>query len=115
MFDFSNFVEVGQDTLAAYNSLKPYIEYIHVKDCTAAQKQVVPAGQGDGHIREILTDLIGGGWRGFLSLEPHLTDFAGLQALETGAKKRLLTDGKAAWKTALDALQGILAAIPGAD
>lgn len=115
IFDFSNFVEVGQDTLEAYQLLKPYITYIHVKDCLAAEKRVVPAGQGDGHVPEILADLIGGGWRGFLSLEPHLTDFAGLAALEKGARKRGQSDGKAAWKTALDALRAILGGIPAAE
>lgn len=114
VFDFSNFVEVGQDTLEAYRLLKPYTAYIHIKDCLAAEKRVVPAGQGDGRVAEILADLIGGGWRGFLSLEPHLTDFAGLAALEKDAKKRGGADGKAAWKTALDALRDILEGIPGA-
>lgn len=108
VFDFSNFVEVGQDTLEAYKLLKPYIEYVHIKDCLAEEKRVVPAGQGDGHVAEILADLIGGGWSGFLSLEPHLADFSGLRLLEKDAKERGLTDGKTAWKTALDALKGIL-------
>lgn len=115
VFDFSNFVEVGQDTLAAYRMLKPYTAYVHVKDCLAGEKRVVPAGQGDGHVKEILADLIGGGWRGFLSLEPHLTDFAGLAALEKGAQQRGQSDGKAAWKTALDALRAILGEIPGTE
>lgn len=114
VFDFSNFVEVGQDTLEAYRLLKPYTAYVHVKDCTAAGKRVVPAGQGDGHVPEILADLLGGGWKGFLSLEPHLTDFAGLQALEKAPGRRggEAPDGKTAWKTALDALRGILRDIP---
>lgn len=112
VFDFSNFVEVGQDTLQAYKALKPYIAYIHVKDCLKDEKRVVPAGQGDGHVAEILSDLIGGGWRGFLSLEPHLTDFMGLAALEKDAKKRGDSDGETAWKTALDALREILKEIP---
>lgn len=112
VFDFSNFVEVGQDTLEAYRLLKPYIGYVHVKDCLAAEKRVVPAGQGDGHVPEILADLLGGGWKGFLSLEPHLTDFAGLGALEKDAQRRGQADGKAAWATALGALQGILRGIP---
>ena len=70
---------------------------------------MVPAGRGDGHVKEILADLIGGGWKGFLSLEPHLTDFAGLAALEQDAQKRGdALDGKSAWKLALDSLRAIL-------
>ena len=113
VFDFANFVQVGQETLPAYELLKPYVEYVHVKDAQWGTGAVVPAGQGDGHVKEILTDLIGGGWKGFLSLEPHLTDFAGLAALEQDPQKRgSALDGKSAWKLALDSLQEILAGIP---
>ena len=109
VFDFANFVEVGQQTLPAYENLKPYIEYVHVKDALMKEKKVIPGGRGDGHVKEILADLIGGGWKGFLSLEPHLTDFAGLAALEQDAQKRGdALDGKSAWKLALDSLRAIL-------
>lgn len=113
VFDFANFVQVGQQTLPAYELLKPYVEYVHVKDAQWGTGAVVPAGQGDGHVQDILTDLIGGGWKGFLSLEPHLTDFAGLAALEQDPQKRgSALDGKSAWKLALDSLKEILAGIP---
>ena len=113
VFDFANFVQVGQETLPAYELLKPYVTYVHVKDAQWGTGTVVPASQGDGHVGEILADLIGGGWKGFLSLEPHLTDFAGLAALEQDPQKRGSTlDGKAAWKLALDALHTILETIP---
>ena len=113
VFDFANFVQVGQQTLPAYELLKPYVEYVHVKDAQWGTGAVVPAGQGDGHVKDILTDLIGGGWKGFLSLEPHLTDFAGLAALEQDPQKRgSALDGKSAWKLALDSLKEILAGIP---
>lgn len=109
VFDFANFVEVGQETLPAYQLLKPYIGYVHIKDALAKEKKVVPVGQGDGHVKEILGDLLGGGWKGFLSLEPHLIDFAGLASLEQEARKREnALDGKSAWKLALDSLRGML-------
>ena len=38
-------------------------------DCAG---QVVPAGQGDGQIAAIVKDAYASGYRGFLSLEPHL-------------------------------------------
>ena len=113
VFDFANFVQVGQQTLPAYGLLKPYVAYVHVKDALLSTGAVVPAGQGDGHVRDILADLLGGGWKGFLSLEPHLTDFAGLAALEQDPQKRgSALDGKSAWKLALDSLKEILAGIP---
>lgn len=111
VFDFANFVEVGQDTLEAYNMLNPYIEYVHIKDATA-EKKIVPAGKGIGRVEDILRDLTAGGWSGFLSLEPHLVDFAGLAALEQDPQKRGSgLDGKSAWALALSALRDILARI----
>ena len=93
--------------------LKPYIAYVHVKDAAWGSGTVVPPGQGDGDLPAILGDLLQTGWKGFLSLEPHLTDFAGLAALEHDPQKRgSALDGKSAWKLALDSLKEILAAIP---
>lgn len=113
VFDFANFVEVGQDTLEALEMLEPYVEYIHIKDAVRETKRIVPAGQGDGNVEAILGRLLHGGWRGFLSLEPHLTDFAGLAALEQDPQKRGAgLDGPAAWKLALDALRGLLRKLP---
>lgn len=113
VFDFANFVEVGQDTLSAYESLHPYIEYVHIKDAVAGENRIVPAGQGDGHLAEILGDLLHSGWRGFLSLEPHLTDFTGFAALEQqGRKLENGLDGKSAWALALQSLRDILREIP---
>lgn len=75
VFDFSNFVECSQETLEAYEMLKPYIEYIHVKDCKNGGG-VVPAGRGDGNVEAILKKLNESGFKGFASIEPHLTGYA---------------------------------------
>ncbi len=109
VFDFANFVECSVDTLSAYELLKPYVKYIHVKDALQKEKKVVPPGQGDGHLYEILKGFSDCGYEGFLSLEPHLTNFSGLQSLEQGARKREAElTGKAAFHLALSSLQGIL-------
>lgn len=79
VFDFANFVQCKQDTLEAYELLKPYIRYVHIKDAVWATGDVVPAGMGDGHVAEILKKLKDSGYQGYLSLEPHLSDFAGFQ------------------------------------
>lgn len=94
IFDFANFVQAQDDTLAGYELLKPYIAYIHVKDALWESGAVVPAGMGDGNVKAILRDLIGFGYTGYLSLEPHLSDFTGFDTLEQNGKKTLLTDGK---------------------
>ena len=44
-----------QDTLEAYEMMKPYVEYIHIKDARWDDASVVPPGTGDGHVAEILS------------------------------------------------------------
>jgi len=85
IFDFANFVQAGQDTLEAYELLKDYVAYVHVKDAIWGTGKVVPAGFGDGNLKEILTRMFEGGFCGFLSLEPHLFDFDGFAGLERGS------------------------------
>lgn len=111
VFDFANFVQCDQDTMEAYKALKPYIEYIHIKD--AIGMDIVPAGQGQGQIKDILTDVFANGYEGFLSMEPHLAEFAGLKELEDTEDEivKEMTDRKKAWKLALDSLKAILAEI----
>lgn len=94
IFDFANFVQCKQDTLQAYELLKSYISYIHVKDALWADGRVVPAGYGDGNVAAILKDLYESGFEGFLSLEPHLFNFAGFADLEQDGKSMELTDRK---------------------
>lgn len=110
VFDFANFVQCKQDTLEAYELLKPYIRYVHIKDAVWATGDVVPAGMGDGHVAEILKKLKDSGYQGYLSLEPHLSDFAGFQALEHGAAKKEKLDGEGAFTLAHQSLQNILSA-----
>lgn len=108
VFDFANFVQCKQDTLSAYEMLKPYIAYIHIKDALWSDGSVVPAGHGDGNVEKILKMLKDSGYQGFLSLEPHLADFAGFSSLEqsTGEKKKL--SGEEAFTIACEALRKIL-------
>lgn len=86
IFDFANFVQCRQDTIEAYKMLKKYVAYIHVKDAKWENGDVVPAGYGDGNVSAILDDLIKDGYEGFLSLEPHLFNFAGFDSLEKDGK-----------------------------
>ena len=108
VFDFANFVQCGQDTLEAYEMLKDYIEYIHVKDALWKDGSVVPAGYGDGHVKEILQRLWQRGYTGFLSLEPHLTDFTGFAQLEEGGRIEKKLSGPEAFTLAHDSLVKLL-------
>ena len=97
-----------KDARDAYDKLSKYIEYIHVKDA-AKDGENVPAGEGAGKIEEILKIAFKNGYSGFLSLEPHLFHFKGLDDLETeeiAGKK--LSSGQTAFITAHKALTDIL-------
>ena len=81
VFDPANFVQCGQDTLEAWDRLKDRIDYLHIKDAFFADGRVVPAGCGEGHVPEIVRDFLARGGEA-MSVEPHLTVFAGLKDLE---------------------------------
>lgn len=108
VFDFANFVQARQDTLEAYEMLKPYIAYIHVKDALWKDGSVVPAGYGDGNVKEILKKLKSEGYKGYLSLEPHLTEFVGFSALEENGKTAGKLSGEEAFTLAHDSLIKVL-------
>jgi sugar phosphate isomerase/epimerase len=72
-FDAANFVQCGvAPHTRAYPLIRPHLVYLQVKDALAATGEVVPAGQGDGQVRETLAGLAGSGFAGYVSLEPHL-------------------------------------------
>ena len=72
-WDAANFVQCGvRPYKEGYASLRPYVEYIHVKDALSGSDRVVPAGEGDGQLPETLSALHDSGFDGFFSLEPHL-------------------------------------------
>ena len=72
VFDPSNFIMNDANTLDAWNLLKKRVTYFHIKDGTRNPRHPVPAGEGEGHMVEILKDAYAGGFDSFLSLEPHL-------------------------------------------
>jgi sugar phosphate isomerase/epimerase len=98
-FDFANFVQAKEKPLDNWPGLKPFTTHIHIKDALLKDASVVPAGEGDGDIEAIVVDAYRSGYRGYLTLEPHLK-VAGHSHGETGPEL---------FKTAADALKKILA------
>jgi sugar phosphate isomerase/epimerase len=106
-WDAANFVQCGvsRPYTQGYQSLRPYVEYVHVKDALADSGRVVPAGEGDGEIPETLSALRTSGFDGFFSLEPHLASagtYSGFSGPElfrkaTGAFKDLLRQQEIEW------------------
>lgn len=92
IFDPANFVQCGQDTLEAWELLHPYVEYMHIKDALPSGK-VVPPGMGHGNVPAIVAKYAAQGGE-VLSLEPHLTKFVGLKALEAEGDESIVGDMK---------------------
>jgi len=107
-FDFANFVQCGQDTIEAYQMLKPYVNYVHVKDAIKGSGEVVVAGDGDGHLKEIMKELLDGGYEGYFSIEPHLVDFELFASLQQTKEKKEEQDGIAAYKKAFRAFHNLM-------
>jgi sugar phosphate isomerase/epimerase len=83
IFDPANFVQCHVETYPhAFNLLKDHVIYYHIKDALNQTGEVVPAGFGDGHVKEIIAEINQRGYQGFLSLEPHLGHFEGFDSLE---------------------------------
>lgn len=109
VFDPANFIQCGQNTKIAFDMLKDYIEYMHIKDANLSDGEVVPAGLGDGNLEYILKGIFNNGYNGFLSLEPHLGSFEGLSNLElTDDMLKLPKGGEGSFTLAFNALMKIL-------
>jgi sugar phosphate isomerase/epimerase len=106
-FDAGNFVQCGvAPHTRAYPLIRPHLVYLQVKDALAATGEVVPAGQGDGQVRETLSGLASSGFEGYVSLEPHLAvagrhgGFSGPDgfARAASALKALLAELSVPWR-----------------
>ena len=75
-WDPANYVQVGVTPFTdGYAQLRPYTVYVQIKDALLATGEVVPAGEGDGQVRETVRALHADGFDGFFSMEPHLGSY----------------------------------------
>lgn len=109
VFDPANFVQCGEDTLVAWELLKPFMKYAHIKDAKEDGK-VVPPGVGIGHLPELLPRFAESGIE-VLTLEPHLKSFVGLAALEGGDTQHVgssFKDNREAFDYAVNTLKKLI-------
>lgn len=112
-FDPANFVQCGVKVFPeAYELLKEYIVYMHIKDARYSDGVVTPVGYGDGKVLEVMKSLRANNFCGFVSIEPHLTEFDGFEKLELHGsslhKKAYEEDGIIQFKVANKALRELL-------
>jgi len=115
IFDPANFIQCDVETYPhAFELLKDYVVYMHIKDSLYSDHSVVPCGQGDGKIKEVLKELYNRDFEGFLSLEPHLVSFEGMGKLERDSKwKDLPKGGPLQFAITAVALKNIISEIKG--
>lgn len=108
IFDHANFVCCDVEPFPyAFEMLKEHIYYLHIKDANA-DKTMAPAGEGVGRIPETMKALAANNRTYFLTVEPHLRVFKGLDKLE-GANdlkfEKRYESSAAAFKAAVDAIK----------
>lgn len=111
VFDMGNYVLEGVRPYPdAYGLLKDSIAYFHIKDALGAGA-IVPPGCGEASIREILSEHMRNSEEDFfISVEPHLQLFSGLNAL-VGRKfdnPYKYNDAKEAFTDAVNRLKEII-------
>lgn len=111
VFDPANFVQSGQDTKEAWEKLRDYVYYLHIKDALM-DGNVVPAGEGVGNLPFILKEYAKKGGNA-VTLEPHLKVFDGLKDLEQAGDEikvgiKAYASSDEAFDTAVKALRRIL-------
>ena len=112
IFDPANYVQCGVDTLQAWELLKGYVKYLHIKDALA-DGSVVTAGKGIGNVEFILGDYIRNGGDS-VTVEPHLTVFDGLKGLEKEGDASVVGEvykyatAEEAFSAAVSALRGLI-------
>ncbi len=65
-----------QDALEFYHKVKHAIAHVHIKDGIMHDDEGDPeytfAGEGEGHTKAIVADLLASNYNGFIAIEPHI-------------------------------------------
>jgi sugar phosphate isomerase/epimerase len=74
LWDTGNPSGHAQDPWAYYSAVREHVVYVHIKDCAIENGKLryTFPGEGQGKVREVLRDLKQHGYKGGLSIEPHL-------------------------------------------
>lgn len=107
IFDPANYIQCDQDCALGLEKLFPTTGYFHIKDVIRETGQLVPAGYGDGKIREMLKmvdrDMV-------LTIEPHLAVFEGYANIDNTEMnhKFVFSSNKEAFNFAVKSIKELL-------
>lgn len=81
-FDPANFIYFNYEPYSAYEMLKDHITYFHMKDAVP-NVEMCPVGYGEGRVADVLKAVPDREEPYFLTIEPHLEEYKGADALIT--------------------------------
>ena len=105
IYDPANFVQCGQDMKQAMRDMLGTVGYFHIKDVVRETGEMVPAGEGDGMIGELLNRIT---LDTTLTLEPHLMEFSAYAQIDDTEMKGRHTyrDNNESFDAACTAIRG---------
>lgn len=113
IFDPANYIMNGADVTEGIRATLTRFAYMHIKDAIHETHTIVPAGEGEGKIGQIL-DTVNDAVSGtvMLTLEPHLHLFDAYKSIDTHELKGKYNfrTNREAFDCAADALRGVLTA-----
>lgn len=107
VYDPANFLQVGEKADTTLPLFADRTEYFHIKDVIMETEELVPAGEGDGHIPELIASIQDDK---VLSLEPHLAVFEGYATIDNTQMKNKyhFASNSQAFDAAANALKQLL-------
>lgn len=83
IFDAANYRMNGADVTKGINATLKNLAYLHIKDAIFDTQEIVPAGEGEGRIAEVI-DAVNAATDGvvYLTLEPHLFGFLAYKSID---------------------------------
>ena len=111
IFDAANYRMNNADTIEGIEATLINFKYLHIKDAIYSTKTIVPAGEGEGRIDEVIDivnkhtdDLV------YLTLEPHLHAFLAYKNIDKHELKGKYSfeNGREAFDFAVKSLENLL-------
>lgn len=111
VFDAANYRNHNCDVIAGIEATLKRFGYMHIKDAIYEPNMIVPAGEGEGRIAEVI-DIINKNVDGevVLTLEPHLHIFKAFKEIDTHELKNkyVFNTNREAFDFATKALEALL-------
>ncbi len=111
IFDPANYRMNDADPIEGINATMTNFKYMHVKDAIFESQMIVPAGEGEGKIGEVI-DIINDKVDGdvYLTLEPHLHTFDAYKGIDNHELigKYSFASGREAFDFAVKSLEKVL-------